>query len=436
MPKPRITFDSGSGKVVTSDALPAIQQSAPPANPTEQVNKLVAGRSPSNHILQDLHDESRVSGQPLNADNAIDFLNRYSSASKIMTDLVAKDPTIYKPILDSMKLNTAFAPKAFDLTMRGLNLFPALESGIFAGLHNQLTGKGTIFEGVGRYLKKNLDWGDALQEVGVPSGPEIPIKASIPVPSFNELGLPSQLKNKLDFKKLSTAHDALSAGAALNLYDLKDFGPVVTPRGVAGLALNIALDPLTYTTFGSNQPLKQSLKEGKPAISFMNKVLLKDTELREGIKKIKAVNPAFFKSLDNFSASIFGNEAVRGLADMFITDKHPLWAKLKNSRRLALKNIDNATAKLTTLFDGWSDADKRYFFVKGWETQRKEAQDKATKKFLSKSVSKLDPLAKEAGFKDVFEAKRVIEETPERLLRSPLPAVSYTHLTLPTNREV
>lgn len=291
--------------------------------------------------------------------------------------LEQSDPALLRGIANIAK-NAVQAPltlagKAFEGLSRVLNFSVAVESGIFTGFVKSLKGEGTVLENVmsslGESVGRNTGFEKTLSEAGVPEQfvPDmIKMGGVAGVGAMISSGDTSMtpMKPWLPIPGKSTGLAALNPGSiAWGIADdikngrrpieLQPFAPVLTDRGMAGFALDVLTDPVTYLSMGLNVPAKSLIKakgagfvvrEPASVVRFMSKTVLTDIELTKGITALKATKSGqeVIHLMDLFAATKLGKN-LKKITDATLSSVIPEFGRNKDVIRLGLKTEANLT---------------------------------------------------------------------------------------------
>lgn len=283
---------------------------------------------------------------PLTSPESIDRLNQISrwhqqneQQLKLVEEGIKKDPNIYQPMKDAI-LDNMVKPGALqtaEVVTRLLTLPLAITTGLQRGWIKSMKGEGTVYDQVigslglvnpivGMFSQNNLrtvaesvihnyGYDKVLEDLGFKPGEKIQVR----MPSQGAFGgwaetganIAKALPNVIPGINMPTP-SAIGNGLAKAIIkgDLPStpFSPVMTSRGAIGLALDFALDPVTYLSFGMNKGIKQATEAGRSVVRIFNQPMLYDKEWTEGIKALKASNMGrtVLEFMDRYSASRIG----------------------------------------------------------------------------------------------------------------------------------
>lgn len=362
----------------------------------------------------------------------VDFKRKRDALAAAADSAVRDNPILLQKLKDGI---LSGGTGLINYTMKGLGFFNAREAGLAMGLINSLKGQGTVLDSMMGVLAAGpmgygsgdtalnaqkaavnnfQGFGDVLKAAGVPQGPHFKVPLPTVAPFTPSSVVADMLKNVKEGRMP---------------IELRPFGPTLSVRGAVGLGLDIALDPLTYLTFGENVPEKVAEKIGyKSVLSFAGKTLLKDTELARGLDVLKSTNfgKAVLKSVDDFSASQLGT-MMRNIGDQaaksFLPDykmHKPTMDILEKAARATNVQIDTGVKLVDAEISKLGTTEEQLqFATEMFDRNRKESIFRRLKTRAEGRILKLDSVAKEAGFNDASHAFETIRNLPERLKGHP-----------------
>lgn len=319
-----------------------VNQINPPENQLEEARKNDTALNDEltryEEDKEDLVGLNPQKAQRVEIQEAFEYINAKKELLEHLDKKEAEDPATFRYIKRAAKGALGVGVSVLDKTTRVLNFVNALNTGVLVGTRRQLSGEGTVTEGISEQLRENGGWDKVLKEfykspldiaigggVGIISGtPEIELPRLVTASPSTMLRILRVSGPKTGFVGYSEGvRKGLKEGKTLvESMGFKQFGPVITTRGVVGFGLDVLADPLTYLSLGASVVEKATVKASeRGVVKFAGKTLLTEAQAIKAQEKVFGeIRPVFMDSLPNLAKKWEGQkEILDNLSQMRVT---------------------------------------------------------------------------------------------------------------------